>query len=243
MTIPEILVMVNLGALLVVLALPALNQADETAKAAKCMDNLKRIYAGLALYAEDNRDYFPYQLNWQHTLGRNGYVGKADAPFGPNTTTNDMGRTLRWPVFFCPAEKGAKTSYPGIGETKVATLYDTDFFNSSYALNSSVNANALCEGSVLRLRKFSDTPDCQGGAASAPIIMDYKSIPKYEWDSMGYMRDLDERVGSAYTNWLYAFRHPGEQANVLYLDGHVDAIRHFVRTGKMNWVSLDGDEY
>ncbi|NQU11823.1 hypothetical protein HQ590_13595, partial [bacterium] len=40
------------------------------------------------------------------------------------------------------------------------------------------------------------------------------------------------------TYWSYAFRHPGERANLLYFDGHVEARPPHFRTGVALFKSL-----
>ncbi|MBI4027055.1 MAG: hypothetical protein HY360_18870 [Verrucomicrobia bacterium] len=36
-----------------------------------------------------------------------------------------------------------------------------------------------------------------------------------------------------YEMYRYAFHHSGKTANVLYMDGHVGAVKHFIQTGKI----------
>jgi prepilin-type processing-associated H-X9-DG protein len=56
-------------------------------------------------------------------------------------------------------------------------------------------------------------------------------IPYYEWN-------IDSQYGLDSTmQYGYAFRHPGERANMLYYDGHLAPVRHYLKTGValFNW--------
>jgi len=67
-TLIELLVVIAIIAILAAMLLPALNQARERGKSAKCMSNQKQCLSGMLLYANDNQDYIALS-NWQ-TPGR-----------------------------------------------------------------------------------------------------------------------------------------------------------------------------
>jgi type II secretory pathway pseudopilin PulG len=59
-TFTQLLVVVSLGAILVGTILPSLNTAQDTMKAAVCLGNMHQWGLAISLYVEDQRDYYPY---------------------------------------------------------------------------------------------------------------------------------------------------------------------------------------
>ena len=68
-------------------------------------------------------------------------------------------------------------------------------------------------------------------------------VSTWGWGAPMFEYEVDD--GAWWTSWTgvktlyfaYAFRHPGNRANVLYFDGHVSSVQHRMVTGKnvFNW--------
>lgn len=86
-TLVELLVVIAIIALLVSILLPALSKAKESARAVKCMVNLRQMGFIWSLYSERNNDeYYIYQTGWPQLWWgpiiehENGYVDVLSCP-------------------------------------------------------------------------------------------------------------------------------------------------------------------
>ena len=86
-TLIELLVVISIIALLIALLLPALGNAREVAKAARCLSNLRQSGIALRVYAEDYRgDIYRDVSNWVAPLLGRGYLTTGDAGVCPTKT-------------------------------------------------------------------------------------------------------------------------------------------------------------
>ncbi len=243
-TLIELLVVVAIISILAALLSPALKNARETAKSAICMNNLHQIYTSFALYANDNDGAIaPQEQGGGHywrLLGSK-YLGPDQA-----TYQTDPGYPAavgsRNPICQCPAEKG----YPLIagavtGPTK---MYNSPNRPSSYAMNYYMYYHLGALPAPARLGERTCDGNWEGSltayrvynAAEVSFMMDCKV-----WSSGGGLAEFDSYVdydgfypdvGFNGSGYFYAFRHPGNRANMLYFDGDVASIQHFQVTGK-----------
>ena len=63
-TLIELLVVIAIIAVLMGILMPALKKAKELAQGAVCKANLKNFGFAVAMYCDDNEDFYPYLQDW-----------------------------------------------------------------------------------------------------------------------------------------------------------------------------------
>jgi hypothetical protein len=96
------LTLISLVALLVALALPALDARLERARRARCLGNERAIWAAMSLYASDFRGWFPVMSS----LDRGGSRTDAENGFDRHCSLLlNLGYTHDPSIFVCPSDK------------------------------------------------------------------------------------------------------------------------------------------
>lgn len=98
-TLIELLVVVAIIALLISILLPALRDAREQAKVAKCLANFRNLNVAATSYFNDHHDEFPFLVT--HGVG---WMGICSWAYG-GKTSSDWWKTDHGGVFFIKAEQ------------------------------------------------------------------------------------------------------------------------------------------
>ena len=233
-TLIELLVVIAIISLLVSILLPSLNKARDIAKSVVCKSNLHSIGLAFALYAEEYEDRIPPvgtgYAHWWHYLDRAGMLEGSEGEVfrSDNIPALKNISNTRHGLMECPSEVGMRNAAaPGV------TFYDLVLCGGSYAMNWSVSRYNYSPvpgqpaDEYFRIGWTEGSPEYQ--SSEALIIMD---CPEYGfgWVMAFYDWHIDWALPNApdpsqqFLFYSYAFRHPSETANGLYMDGHVESI-------------------
>ena len=216
-TLIELLVVIAIIAILASMILPALRKAREQANRAVCINNLRQIYLGGCMYAQDNDGYLPVVTmggygNPRMILNTGGewaekYLNQKVKQYSAYEDWCEMAKNNN--VLRCPSRWNYKTSYYGIvlgwNWERRATQYDFTGFGLGEQSGSHEWPKIHC-----RIDKVSK------GGPLGPVIMagDFcTQTPGYA----GYINDYNGANNHSPT--VIGFNPVG--ANWLYGDGSV----------------------
>ena len=189
-TLVELLVVIAIIAILAAMLLPALSSARESARSARCINNLKQMSLGYQLYSQQNNDWLlPCTVN-----GNEWFEYAVAIISGDDNDLSVSGNTSasnpeRYNLFSCPSESihfGASAN--GM------------FAKTHYAVNVNVTGNDPAN-TTYPMRKDSVIYE----PSLAMVIVD-----NARQDNAGVVYATKNQIG---------FRHPGSRSSTGFYDG------------------------
>ena len=191
-TLIELLLVIAVIGILAALLLPALRAARDKAHTSRCLSNLRQIYMGLTMFADEHNDLFPIAgstIAWGAIDGSTGQPSWMEqiSPYIQNRR-----------VYRCPADDRSEFSY---------------FLGTRAAYILTTNQRAVARQRIVFPSEFVLTGDTGGALGSGPFF------DPLDADKDDYSQNCVGGPTGGGGAWVAWQRH-GAGQNILFADGH-----------------------
>ena len=204
-TLIELLVVIAIIAILAAMLLPALNKARQKSSATSCMNNLKQLGLGIELYLDDNQGVYP--------------IGSHESIGNGATQWQDSKAPLRR-LNYVPEKiigLGAKNGCPNKLDPVSDYSYSINAWLTHYHMPyRGAKKQDQVKSPSLRFLVGDGVPTSNSSVGQPHAIFDtgepawHSGLPTFSLDETKWKRHVDSM-------------------NLLYVDGHVDPLRHYPR--------------